>query len=1045
MEGKLVLNLDKVRQGIAVNEGELLHKTQMKLLLAKIKQIMASVADFRRQFEGGQRPSAISHRRHHDAILLSGARGTGKTTFLLSALHKLQAEQVDGKYAFCVFEPVDPTLFGCNEHILLTLLSMIAEKVRRGRDLCETSSYGHAGSSADWENWERQLKELAKGLRTVGEQREDIGSEPSARKDVWDDAEYLLEQGMDSARSSYELEYKLHGFINASLRLLNKDAFVLGLDDVDTRPGIGWHVLEVLRRYLTTPQLIVIVSGNMELFQKLVERQQLKNFGLDFSSQEDVRQNFAPQVTELTNQYLLKVLRTPMRIELLPFAEALERAVLAERNAAGKQNSDIDLHCIIRLDGKEVSLASALENFYTALGCGTDPHLKAVFRKALLANSARTVLQVVEQLIELQNTSQIDDGMMESGRVADILRSAFFDYLVASGVTQTQEYFERLREGTGIEEITHLLLADRLPGDVSLRPIYGDLRVDNSLLALTSGLAAATADNISVFFLYFFRVCLTWQILDGRPGGSTALLGETSLKALAFRCSSLLYGDARRSGWRAPGILALYGASIKKNAPDRARRIYGEDIVDLFMMKHAPKQFLANQRELIPFFDTICNDGGLPQKGGKVILRDYVITTPDSMQENIKSWHSAFVPHGFYDIATGGSNYPFFSIWALLGLMVEMLACSTVEDIFNIFFRNSRIMTLPYHGERRFPFPRSMMIDDNDNEEEADSPFGGEGDVSPDMENTDDSQSEERQQATISSDQKAFLQWIIDWKDIYSVKKTTCFIPPLLCERVFTRFLQGMERLNSVHSSNIFLGSYIHKSLVILFNSLLVEEYLAVYNNAEGLNLTTPLSSNTIFLYNLRKALEKEGFETRLAPSKLPPEKYPLTRLVMACPLWQYYVKPDEQEAESILRMLAGFWPDHDAQRMPVEYIDERYKFKNLYYIYNIIAIRRSLFITQDIRTETGKKLNILENPKKFILKTMQETANRAVQQDIPIMQLMNDSSDGEEDIAKRFLNMLYLPCPSREYLWNNASESNKRILRKNLEDIFDKLKTGKA
>lgn len=475
MEGKLVLNLDKVRQGIAVNEGELLHKTQMKLLLAKIKQIMSAVSDFRRQFEGGQRPSAISHRRHHDAILLSGARGTGKTTFLLSALHKLQAEQVDGKYAFCVFEPVDPTLFGCNEHILLTLLSMIAEKVRRGRDYSETSGYGHTGSSADWENWERQLKELAKGLRTVGEQREDIGSEPSARKDVWDDAEYLLEQGMDSARSSYELEYKLHGFINASLRLLNKDAFVLGLDDVDTRPGIGWHVLEVLRRYLTTPQLIVIVSGNMELFQKLVERQQLKNFGLDFSSSKDVLQNFAPQVTELTNQYLLKVLRTPMRIELLPFAEALERAVLAERNVSGKLNSDIDAHCIIRLDGKEVSLASALDNFYIALGCGADPNLKAVFRKALLTNSARTVLQVVEQLIELQNTSQTGDGAEQSRRVADILRIAFFDYLMASGVAQPQEYFERLREGTGIEEITRLLLTDRLPGDVSLRPVHGDL------------------------------------------------------------------------------------------------------------------------------------------------------------------------------------------------------------------------------------------------------------------------------------------------------------------------------------------------------------------------------------------------------------------------------------------------------------------------------------------------------------------------------------------------------------------------------------------
>ena len=1045
MEGKLVLNLDKVRQGIAVNEGELLHKTQMKLLLAKIKQIMSAVSDFRRQFEGGQRPSAISHRRHHDAILLSGARGTGKTTFLLSALHKLQAEQVDGKYAFCVFEPVDPTLFGCNEHILLTLLSMIAEKVRRGRDYGETSGYGHTGSSADWENWERQLKELAKGLRTVGEQREDIGSEPSARKDVWDDAEYMLEQGMDSARSSYELEYKLHGFINASLRLLNKDAFVLGLDDVDTRPGIGWHVLEVLRRYLTTPQLIVIVSGNMELFQKLVERQQLKNFGLDFSSSKDVLQNFAPQVTELTNQYLLKVLRTPMRIELLPFAEALKRAVLAERNAAGKLNSDIDAHCIIRLDGKDISLASALDSFYAALGCGADPNLKAVFRKAMLANSARTVLQVVEQLIELQNASQTEDGMMENGRVADILRSVFFDYLVISGVAHPQEYFERLREGTGIEDISYLLLRGKLSGDVSLRPVHGDLRVDNSLLALTSGLTAAAADNISVFFLYFFRVCLTWQIQDGRPGGSTALLGETSLKALAFRCSSLLYGDARRPGWRAPGILALYGASIKKNAPERVRKIYGDDFVDL-LKERAPSQLLAGQGELLPFIKAICDDDKLPQKGGKTLLRDYVITTPDSLQENIKSWHRAFVPHGFYEIAEQGGNYIFFSIWGLLSLMCEMLVCSTEEDIFNVFFRNIRITTLDYYrGETRVPYSRSTFLGNNDTDEEIDSPFVTEDYSSSDMEKSYDYLSEDTRQAALSIEQQGFLQWIMDWKSDYANPQNACFLSPTLCERIFTRFLQGMERLNSVNSNDIFLGSYIHKSLVILFNSLLVEEYLSVYNNAEGLNLTTPLSSNTIFLQNLRKSFEKEGLETRLDPSKLPPKKYPLTRLVMSCPLWRYYIKPDEQEAESIQRMLTCFWQNHDVQKNPVEYIDERYKFDSLYYIYNIVAIRRSLFIEYDIRTDIGSELDIHKNPRKFIIKTMRETLARAVEQKLPIEYLLTDFSDGDEDIAKRFFNLLYLPCQSAENLWNNASEANKRALRRNLEDIFGKPKVSRS
>lgn len=1044
MEGKLVLNLDKVRQGIAVNEGELLHKTQMKLLLAKIKQIMASVADFRRQFEGGQRPSAISHRRHHDAILLSGARGTGKTTFLLSALHKLQAEQVDGKYAFCVFEPVDPTLFGCNEHILLTLLSMIAEKVRRGRDLCETSSCGHAGSSADWENWERQLKELAKGLRTVGEQREDIGSEPSARKDVWDDAEYLLEQGMDSARSSYELEYKLHGFINASLRLLNKDAFVLGLDDVDTRPGIGWHVLEVLRRYLTTPQLIVIVSGNMELFQKLVERQQLKNFGLDFSSSKDVLQSFAPQVTELTNQYLLKVMRAPMRIELLPFDEALERTVLAEKNAAGKQNPDIDAHCIIRLDEKDVPLAFALDKFYTALGCSTDPNLKAVFRKALLANSARTVLQVVEQLIELQNASQAGGGgAMQSGRVADILRIAFFDYLMASGVAQPQEYFERLREGSGIEEITRLLLTDRLPGDVSLRPIHGDLRVDNSLLAFTSGLAAATADNTGIFFIYFFKVCFALQALDGQDADIDTVLGETSLKALAFRCSSLIYGDAHRTGWRAPGILALYGASIKKNAPDRVRKIYGDDFVDLLKV-HTPRQLLAGQGELLPFIDTVCGDGALPQKGSKQLLRGYLITTPDSMQEDIKSWHRAFVPHGFYEIAEQGGTYSFFSFWGLLGLMGEMLACATEEDIFNVFFRNTRIMPLAYyHGETNTS-NLTTQLDDSSNEEE-DCSIGGEDDSIHDIENTNDPQSEEKRQATISSEQTAFIQWIMDWKNVYSSKKHTCFLPPLLCERVFTRFLQGMERLNSINSSTIFLGNYIHKSLVILFNSLLVEEYLAVYNNAERLNLTTPLSSNTIFLQNFRKIFEKEGLETPLDPTKLPPEKYPLTRLVMACPLWRFYVNPDEKESESIDTILAFFWPQYDAQINLVEYIEDKYNFKNLYYIYNMIALRRNIVIEYDFRTDLGKRKDIEKNPKKLIPNILLDALKQAFMERVVNSERDLEVDEGAEDVAKAAFNLLYIPCPSTDRLWNTAPANSKQTFFKGLEDIFGKLKTGKA
>lgn len=1027
-----MLNLDKVRQGIAVDEGELLHKPQMDLLIEKIRQIMKSVTDFSQQLGPAQQPYSISHRRHHDAILLSGARGTGKTTFLLSALHKLQKEKLDDKYSFYVFEPVDPTLFGYNEHILFTLISMIAKAVCRHRNHCETSRYCHSDGSDDWESWETQLNALAKGLQTVGDQREDISSGPSSPQNIWEDAGYLLEEGIDKARSSYELEYKLHSFINTSLKLLHKDAFVLGLDDVDTRPGIGWHVLEVLRRYLTTPQIIVIVSGNMELFQKLVERQQLKNFGLDFSSNAEVLQKFSPQVTELTNQYLLKVLRIPLRIELLPFYEALKRAFLISKNQKGAPNITIDKYCVIELDGKQVTLKDILQTFYEALSCG-NPNLQAVFRKALLDNSARTVLQITEQLIELKNSSLASDSIMQSRRVADILRIAFFDYLVASGIEQPQEYFERLREGVGIEKIARLLLTGTLPGDASLRPIHGDLRENNSLLALASGLTAATAANCSAFFLYFFKVCFALQVLnEQRKEEINALLGETSLLPFAIRCSSLLYGDASR--WRAPGILGIYGASIKKDLPEHVKRIYGDEIIDL-LKGIPPEQLLKESKELLSFLHEMCRGKFLPLHRGKPRLKGYFIATYDSLQDDIKSWHQALVPHGFYEVTDQGNTSVFFSFWGLLGLMTEILTCTTKEDIFNIFSRNTRPVRLVRHGDANTSSPNK--VSDNAYIDDADA---DETDI------FDASDNNANQEITDGSGSKLgqFIRWLLEWKENYANKASVCFLPPVLCERVFKRFLYGMERLNSVNSSDIFLGSYIHKAIIILFNALLVEEYLACHDEADGLSLKTPLASDEIFIQNFCKISEVETKGTDFDPAKLPLDRYPLTRLVMACPLWSFYVKPDEQDSKSVLRMLKCFWPD-GINKDQIVYIDKAHQFANLYYIYNALAIRRRLDLNIDLRTELGKGLNVPPNPPQITRKNLTDALKQISKTNSLTMSFLGTLDDGTENFAKEAFNLLYTECPSTERLWTKATVSTKQAFLKELRALVSNDKTGKA
>lgn len=1017
MDETIVLNLDKVRQGVAVGEGELLHKAQMDTLLDKIRLIMSSVPDFRRQFTNGQR-AALSHRRHHDAILLSGARGTGKTTFLLSALHKLQHTRLSvprpdnliEECSFCVFEPIDPTLFGCNEHILLTLLSMIAERVRHEHGQQDMASGWAGETDALLDAWERKLKALAKGLRTVGEQREDISGDPEPPKDVWDDAEFMLEQGMDSARSSYELEYKLHDFIHTSLTLLHKDAFVLGLDDVDTRPGVGWHVLETLRRYLTTPQLIVIVSGNMELFQKLVERRQLKNFGLDFSSSPEVQRAFSPQVTELTHQYLLKVLRTPMRIDLLPFYEVLE------------QGNRPDGHYSIALFGAETPLSDVLDKFYEGLACRDNSGLKAVFRKALFANSTRTILQIAEQLIALRNNrGNATDKAWQRRQVADILRIALFEFLAASGVAQPQEFFEQLREGVGIEEITRLLLAGKLPGDASLVPVHNELRVNNSLLVLTAALSAAASGNASVFFVYFFKVCLASHVLEGQDGDDiSTVLGQATLNGGACHCSSLLFGDARRSGWRAPGIISIYGASVGKNIPQRVRMIYGDKIESL--LKKESAQTIHWAKELQPFMAKVCDDEPVPY------ILGYIMTTYESLQSDIHSWHRELLSHGFYEVMHPEGNYRFFSVWELLGLVTQLLVCATEEDAFDTLFRKSRMMTVR-HGGLLYKMGAEDQYSRFDNEFESEN-----------------INSEFDQDDPLRMGMQRFMKAIMAWKNAHTEHPIVHFTPTILCMRIFNRFLQGMERLNGINAGEIFLGNFIHRSLVILFNSLLIEEHVVYRGNAEGLNLTTPLSSDDIFIRNIEyisgERLNADNSDTSLWALA----DYPLTQLIMSCPLWLFYVRP-EQKSRSVAALLNGFSSRYGFVLFPAEademVIDSRdtaihygsrgVTFDNFYYLLNAMAIPRKIEVAlptarlaspEDPRTGLGLKYDMPTGKRRTNLAPKIITAIEAedeLREEFGENMKSLDNAD-----VKRLLQNFYTTIPSS---W--LSQRSLRELRK--------------
>lgn len=229
--------------------------------------------------------------RKHDVITILGERGTGKTSLLLN----LETILEDSKDELVFLRIIDPTLFETKQNILVSIISLIADIVK----------------DKATEEWSQSLVELGDGLKLL----DGIGSD-IIRSDLFDDGALILEKGLGHAHSGLNLETNLNDFISKSLSLLDKKTmFVLVFDDIDTNIDKGWMVLETIRKYLTSSQLQVFVSGDWELFSSLVRMKQWENFDRKIlpTTEWESKINL---VDDLEEQYLIKVLKPEYRIYL---------------------------------------------------------------------------------------------------------------------------------------------------------------------------------------------------------------------------------------------------------------------------------------------------------------------------------------------------------------------------------------------------------------------------------------------------------------------------------------------------------------------------------------------------------------------------------------------------------------------------------------------------------------------------------------------------------------------------------------------------------
>ena len=244
----------------------------------------------------------------HNSIFIMGNRGSGKTTFLLG-VRKLIEENSDMFRDAFFLDIIDPTLMHDRDNFLSIVLGKIHERVEgncRDRDDCNYKAFI------------KSLSKVAAIIATISESKDSIGID-----------KILNEQ------NALKLEEEIHILLEKATDCLKCSLLILSIDDIDMAFKHGFDVLERIRKYLTSPCILPIISGDINLYKQVFAgkfykqlAKKLDNDGIkDFKEKSewlnsqsvegnDDNIGFVGRAISLSDFYMEKVLPRNRRIKL---------------------------------------------------------------------------------------------------------------------------------------------------------------------------------------------------------------------------------------------------------------------------------------------------------------------------------------------------------------------------------------------------------------------------------------------------------------------------------------------------------------------------------------------------------------------------------------------------------------------------------------------------------------------------------------------------------------------------------------------------------
>lgn len=313
---QIILDFSKTDYSDAAvrDDNELVNKVQMEKMMKLVEEQVQKSKDFKLP-----ESNKIEKQQHvHNTISIFGNRGAGKTTFLQTSLYLItQKYEKDA----VLLKVLDPSLLDCKQHPFISIIASIHEMVEG----CINNDYLNRKdiSKVDKDKYGSSYKNLLKGLPFI----DGVGNANGYQD--WDDDLYVSMQGMEKAEASNNLIDNFIKYVYNALEVLDKKCFIISFDDIDTNINKGFEVLEVIRKYLITEQIITILTGDLDLYSKLVRKASWDSFSKNFLEKEcDYSKRnpdeFSHMINHLESQYLLKVLKPENRIHLKTIREVIE-------------------------------------------------------------------------------------------------------------------------------------------------------------------------------------------------------------------------------------------------------------------------------------------------------------------------------------------------------------------------------------------------------------------------------------------------------------------------------------------------------------------------------------------------------------------------------------------------------------------------------------------------------------------------------------------------------------------------------------------------